>query len=151
MLGSSAVASPAHQDRRPQTGGFAPAPLDAFAFYKLRHYAAKSPFAQLGENHITRGEPKQLKDLLAGNDLSQLVLRAREAGELDARVRSLLPEALAAHVTGAVLHEHTVVVLADSAAWATRIRFHAPELVARLAPRYDGAVTRVQVKVRPIR
>jgi hypothetical protein len=87
--------------------------------------------------------------LLAGNDLSRLVVRAREAGELDARVRSLLPEELGTHVTGAVLHDDTVVILADSAAWATRIRFHAPELVERLAPRYDGAVTRVRVKVRP--
>lgn len=151
MLGSSAVASPAHPGRRPQTGGFAPAPLDAFAFYKLAHYAAKSPVTQPRDYHISRGEPKQLKDLLAGNDLSQLVERAREAGELDARVRALLPEDLAAHVTGAVLHEHTVVVLTDSAAWATRIRFHARELVARLAPRYDGAVTRLHVKVRPAR
>jgi hypothetical protein len=87
--------------------------------------------------------------LLAGNDLSRLVERAREAGELDARVRALLPEELAVHVTGAALHENTVVVLADSAAWASRLRFHAPELVERLAPRYDGAVTRVRVKVRP--
>jgi hypothetical protein len=87
--------------------------------------------------------------LLAGNDLSRLVERARAAGELDARVRSLLPEPLASHVTGAVLHGDTVVVLVDSAAWASRLRFHGPELVERLAPRYDGAVSRVQVKVRP--
>jgi hypothetical protein len=87
--------------------------------------------------------------LLAGNDLAQLVARARQAGELDARIRTLLPDSLAAHVTGAVLHEDTVVVLVDSAAWASRLRFHAPELVARLAPRYDGVVTRVRVKVRP--
>jgi hypothetical protein len=90
-----------------------------------------------------------LKDLLAGNDLAQLVSRARESGELDARVRALLPDELAAHVTGAVLHEDTVVVLVDSAAWASRLRFEAPELVKRLAPRYDGAVKRVRVKVRP--
>jgi hypothetical protein len=48
-----------------------------------------------------------------------------------------------------VLHEDTVVVLVDSAAWASRLRFEAPELVKRLAPRYDGAVQRVRVKVRP--
>jgi len=89
--------------------------------------------------------------LLSGSDLSRLVERAREAGELDARVRSLLPEGLGEHVTGAAFHqtEGEVVVLVDSAAWASRIRFHAPELVAQLAPRYDGAVTRVRVKVRP--
>ena len=99
--------------------------------------------------HIKTTEPKQLKDLLAGNDLSQLVRRAREAGELDARVRALLPDELASHVTGAALNEDTVVILTDSAAWASRIRFHAPELVKRLAPRYDGAINRVRVKVRP--
>lgn len=87
--------------------------------------------------------------MLAGKDLSQLVTRAREAGELDARVRALLPEPLGEHVTGAVLHEDTVVILVDSAAWASRIRFMAPELVGLLAPRYDGVVARVRVKVRP--
>ncbi|MGD9387804.1 MAG: DciA family protein [Gammaproteobacteria bacterium] len=89
--------------------------------------------------------------MLSGGDLSRLVDRAREAGELDARVRALLPEGLGSHVTGAAFHEADgeVVVLVDSSAWASRIRFHAPELVARLAPRYDGAVTRVRVKVRP--
>ena len=94
-------------------------------------------------------EPKLLKDLLAGGDLAQLVARAGEAGELDARVRKFLPEELAAHVTGAVLHEDTAVVLVDSAAWGSRLRFHGPELAKRLAPLYDGAISRVRVKVRP--
>lgn len=108
---------------------------------------------KLGFHTISQREPRQLKDLLAGSDLSRLVERAREAGELDARVRALLPEGLGAHVTGAAFHEPEgeVVVLVDSAAWASRIRFHAPALVAQLAPRYDGAVTRVRVKVRPRR
>jgi hypothetical protein len=87
--------------------------------------------------------------LLAGGDLSQLVTRANEAGALDARIRTLLPDDLAVHITGAVLHEDTVVVLVDSAAWASRVRFHGPELVKQLAPRYDGVVTKVRVKVRP--
>lgn len=87
--------------------------------------------------------------MLAGNDLSKLVARAQEAGELDARVRALLPDELALHVTGAAFRDDTVVVLVDSAAWACRIRFHGPELAERLAPRFDGAVARVQVKVRP--
>ena len=106
---------------------------------------------KLGNHTISQREPRQLKDLLKGSDLSRLVERAREAGELDARVRALLPEGLGAHVTGAAFHEPEgeVVVLVDSAAWASRIRFHAPGLVAQLAPRYDGAVTRVRVKVRP--
>jgi hypothetical protein len=121
------------------------------AFYKPVKDAGKSPFTQARKSQISQREPKQLKDLLSGGDLSQLVERAREAGELDARVRALLPEGLGSHVTGAAFHEADgeVVVLVDSSAWASRIRFHAPELVARLAPRYDGAVTRVRVKVRP--
>jgi hypothetical protein len=98
--------------------------------------------------HITT-KPRLLRDLLAGNDLSRLVLRAQQASELDARVRTLLPDDLGRHVTGAVLHDDTVVILVDSAAWASRIRFHAPELVQSLSPRYDGVVARIRVKVRP--
>jgi hypothetical protein len=101
-----------------------------------------------GSSQINHREPMLLKDLLAGNDLSRLVERAREAGELDARVRALLPAELGCHVTGAVLHDDTVVVLVDSAAWACRLRFYGPELAKSLSPRYDGVVKRIRVKVR---
>jgi hypothetical protein len=90
-----------------------------------------------------------LKDILAGRRLEELVDRARAAEALDAQVRALLPPELAAHVTGASLREDAVVVLVDSAAWASRLRFYAPELAARLAPRTDGQVDRVRVRVAP--
>jgi hypothetical protein len=48
LLGSSAVVIPyPGRARKPQTGGFATAPHDALAFYKLVDYAAKSNAAQV--------------------------------------------------------------------------------------------------------
>ena len=109
----------------------------------------ENPGSLKQENLINPQKPRLLKDLLAGRGLTDLLARAREAETLEGQVRSLLPPELAAHVTGAALREDTVVVLVDSAAWATRLRFLAPELVARLAPRHDGAVTTLRVRIAP--
>jgi hypothetical protein len=160
MLGSSAVvAGPSLDGRESLTGGFRQCLKNTLASYKRSDYDRESPNSQSekpdarhkqpGKSDIRHKEPQSLKDLLAGNDLARLVQRAHEASELDAQVRALLPEDLAAHVTGAVLHDETVVILVDSAAWASRLRFHVTELVQSLAPRYDGAVARIRVKVRP--
>ena len=52
-------------------------------------------------------------------------------------------------MTGASRSDETVLIFADTAGWATRIRFHAPALLKWLSPRFDGAVDRVRVRVRP--
>ncbi|MEJ2516354.1 MAG: DciA family protein [Gammaproteobacteria bacterium] len=96
-----------------------------------------------------KGRPTRLGDILAGSKLADLASRARDAESLFHQIKDLLPNPEAAHVTGASRSGDTVVILADSAAWATRIRFHAPELLKWLSPKYDGAVERVKVRVRP--
>lgn len=75
----------------------------------------------------------------------------RLADELDAQnalladVRHCLPDDLAAHCVSARLHDGTLVLHTDAAAWATRIRFLAPQLSGVLRPEYR---TLQRVKVR---
>lgn len=64
-------------------------------------------------------------------------------------VRAELPEELAAQVWGASARAGTLTVLVTSAAWATRVRYHAPGLREQAARRLGVALERVVVRVRP--
>ena len=64
-------------------------------------------------------------------------------------VQDALPEGLGTHVWGAAVRDRTLTVLVASAAWATRVRYHAPGLREDVSRRLSVEVERVQVRVRP--
>lgn len=72
-----------------------------------------------------------------------------EADRALAAVRSALPEGLGEQVWGAAVREGTLTVLVASSAWATRVRYHAPDLKDDVGERLGMALRRVQVRVRP--
>jgi hypothetical protein len=148
-LGSSAVVGRTEQARPCRPVALRRRLATPWPFYKPLKYAAKSGLTQDGTSHISNGKPTLLGDLLTGSRLAELVSRARDVESLHKQIKDLLPRDIAAHITGASRSEETVVVFVDSAAWATRVRFEAPELLKWLSPRFDGAVDRVQVRVRP--
>ena len=81
-----------------------------------------------------------LEQLRRGSAQAQSALQA---------VQDALPEGLGAHVWGAAVRDRTLTVLVASAAWATRVRYHAPELREDVSRRLSVEVDRVQVRVRP--
>ena len=121
----------------------------SWPFYKPLNDAAKSTSPQAGTRHISKGKPTLVGDLLTGSGLADIVSRARDAETLCNQIKDLLPAEAAAHVTGASRSGETVLIFADTAGWATRIRFHAPQLLKWLTPRFDGVVDKVRVRVRP--
>ena len=64
-------------------------------------------------------------------------------------VRTALPEGLGERVWGAAIRDGTLTVLVASAAWATRVRYHAPGLKEDVGTRLGTPLARVHVKVRP--
>ena len=81
-----------------------------------------------------------LEQLRRGSAQAQSALQA---------VQAALPDGLGAHVWGAAVRDRTLTVLVASAAWATRVRYHAPELREDVSRRLSVQVDRVQVRVRP--
>jgi hypothetical protein len=81
-----------------------------------------------------------LEQLRRGSAQAQSALQA---------VQDALPEGLGAHVWGAAVRDRTLTVLVASAAWATRVRYHAPELREDVSRRLSVEVDRVQIRVRP--
>lgn len=82
-----------------------------------------------------------------------LLERLRQgSGRADAAlqaVRAELPEEFAQQVWGASTRAGTLTVLVTSAAWATRVRYHAPTLREQVALRLGVALERVTIRVRP--
>ena len=85
--------------------------------------------------------PRHVADLLGSGDLKRLRQAALEQRELTESIRARLPNPAAAHLTSARREpDGRLVLTADSAAWAARIRFIAADaelgpVTVRVAPR----------------
>ena len=100
---------------------------------------------------MKREKPTSVSDLLGkGQGLLERLRQGSAKADLTLQaVRGLLPADLAEHVWGATLRDGTLTVLVASAAWATRIRYHAPGLKDQAAAGLGTDITRVLVKARP--
>ena len=80
--------------------------------------------------------------------VADLITRARHIQRVARRVAPLLGEELAAHCRVAQLDRQVLVLIADSPAWANRIRFQGPQIQRDLAAA-GMPVSRLEVRVRP--
>lgn len=94
-----------------------------------------------------RPHAAHVRDLLTG---SPAVARAMEAQRREdallARVRDLLAPGARPHCLQATLKGGALTVIVDAAAWATRLRYLAPELVRGLSA---VGVTAAKIRARP--
>lgn len=90
-----------------------------------------------------------LSDLLAdqGSDFGSLLRRAALLAQLQQLLAGSLDPALAARFQVANIRQSRLVLLAPSAAWATRLRMQAPQLLQTLHAAGFPQVERVDVRV----
>ena len=100
---------------------------------------------------MKREKPTSVSDLLGkGQGLLERLRQGSAQPDVTLQaVRGLLPDGLGEHVWGATVRDKTLTVLVASAAWATRIRYHAPGLQDEAAARLGVESDRVQVRARP--
>ena len=78
--------------------------------------------------------PTRLRDIVSQNEsLRQLLRKANAHQNLSAHVLEQLDTPLRDHVCVGALHEDVLVLVADSPAWAARLRYVGEDLRARLA------------------
>jgi len=95
--------------------------------------------------------PRPLKHLFGSGPVQQLFAQARHLKQLSADVCSCVEPDMVAHTTVAAEHDHSLVLLADSAAWATRLRYQTPQLLRCLTQfPHLKHLQRIEVKVAPI-
>jgi len=91
----------------------------------------------------------QLKPLTEGLGplFRNLERRVQATVDLAARVRDALDSPEKDHVISASCRETTLVVIADSAAWASRIRYLQEQVLERLYTQGETQFTKLRVKV----
>jgi hypothetical protein len=63
------------------------------------------------------------------------------------KIRAALPEELAEHAVHCLLKPGSLIIFTDSSAWAAKLRFHQPTIVAALGDRLTPDATKFQVKL----
>jgi hypothetical protein len=97
------------------------------------------------------GKPQSIKSLLKnpGSALARVADDAAAHERLSRQVRGLLPPDLATHVLSVNLRDETLVIITDSAAWATRIRYQQGDIMQNLATQHGVIANKLVTKVRP--
>lgn len=92
---------------------------------------------------------ERLKPISAGLGplFAALERRAQATVDLAARVRSALAGPEKDHVLSASYRDDTLIVIVDSAAWASHIRYAHQELLERLHAAGETQFTKIRVKV----
>ncbi len=89
---------------------------------------------------------KSLADSL-GPNIAALEARAKASLDLTQRVRNALADPEKNHVVAASYKGDDLVVLVDSAAWCTRIRYTEAELSATLRAAGEKVFARIKIRV----
>ncbi|RRQ22517.1 DUF721 domain-containing protein [Thiohalobacter thiocyanaticus] len=68
---------------------------------------------------------------------------------LEQRLLAQLPAPLQAHCRLGQIRNNTLILIVDSAAWATRLRFLTPQLIKQFAGDDSVTVDKLEVRIRP--
>ena len=78
--------------------------------------------------------PTRLDAIVTRNStLRQLFRQAAAHRKFDLIVKRLLEEPLSGHIQFAIIRENTLILTADSPAWAAKLRYQVPELHRQIA------------------
>ena len=91
-----------------------------------------------------------VKNLLekSGSPLAKISGKAALLEELTIFIRKALPDPLKNHLIAASEHDSTLVLTADSAAWAARMRFHETEILTHHNRKQGPVSHKVVIRVR---
>lgn len=97
--------------------------------------------------------PRQLYKFLSQKkgDIADLITQARINQKLSKSLNHLLDPALADHVSLANIRAQTLVLITNSAAWASRARYFSPVLLQKLQNNSHifGDVNKIEIQVQP--
>lgn len=97
-------------------------------------------------------KPRSVRSMLSGSGgVQRLLDRAQRLAELEKRVLASLPSSLAPHCRVANLRSGVLVLLTDSAALNSKLRFLLPRLTSQLRSEPELAeLTRIELRVAPL-
>ena len=98
-----------------------------------------------------RRTPYPIDSILHQKDtgLRNLAVRVRILQKLGNALKHCIPANLAAHVEVANLRGRVLVISADSAAWATRLRYHRKAVIKHLSAECGEEIRDMRIKISP--
>ena len=98
---------------------------------------------------MSTSRPLALKDLLDKSDtaVGRLIKRSAEIDELTTQVRHLLPDTIKPHLLAANQSDRTLCLVADSAVWAAKMRYHAADILTSLQMTQGRSLQKLRVSV----
>ncbi|NOX08966.1 MAG: DUF721 domain-containing protein [Gammaproteobacteria bacterium] len=81
--------------------------------------------------------------------LKQLQRQIKQSDNLTDLLHEIIPFAMHQHCQAGILHDKLLVIITNSAAWATRLRYLTPQIIQHMKKRYRAPINKIQVKIRP--
>ncbi len=103
-------------------------------------------------NEKNPSKTSDITSFLSGKsgNLQKLYHHARKLIEIREYLKSVVPFPINNHITVANLYDNTLIINADSAAWAARLRFYTPEILKALNDNnICTSVKSIRIKVMP--
>jgi len=94
-------------------------------------------------------KPSRINKLTGGSRYTQLLSRAREQIALDKLLHDLVPAPLNEHCRILTISGTSLILAADSPAWAVRLRFLTSRLITQLVRYKPVKIRTVSVRVKP--
>ncbi|VAW99151.1 hypothetical protein MNBD_GAMMA22-1446 [hydrothermal vent metagenome] len=96
--------------------------------------------------------PKKIRKYLSNssNEFENLITRALEISHLNAKLHSILDKSFKNHCDIANFRDATLIILTDSPAWLTRLRYQIPSLLKQLQqlPDFKG-ISQIKLRIQP--
>jgi len=94
-------------------------------------------------------KPLKINKIINSGSQAGLVAQVRVLIDLEAQLQQLLPTPLRDHCRLLAVNGQTLVLAADSPAWAARLRFHTHQLIKQLAVPRAVVLRSIRIRVRP--
>lgn len=100
----------------------------------------------------SRSTAHRVSEVLSDHNshLGQLLRRASLLMQLDQLLASLFDAELAAHFQVAALRKNRLILVSPTAAWATRLRMQAPQVIGALRQRGYTGIEHIDIRVAPL-
>ncbi len=81
----------------------------------------------------------------------KLIRAAERHGNITKKIQSYLPADFAEHCEFGSIRGSSIILFADSAVWATRLRFHSSDLLRYINSEYKYSLSSIKFKIMPVR
>ena len=98
-------------------------------------------------------KPRNIAGCLEGSNdnLQKALQRAKQLNRLNKAIKTLLPVELGEHCRVANLRSHTLIIQVDNNAWATRLRYHTPQLLKAVHAQLAlNQITDIRINIKPV-